>query len=326
MKKIVESGKKPPKKTNQKAKSKKNPEELQKLKNFYLVLETLTKEADPFTTETLENTLQKVSKWHPDSQTLFQEFMGEPQKVPKRNSYAGFAESKRKFDLLCDKEDTQQTQLASERFRIYHSHLEVAESTWSALNLLGKARIKRTREERRHLILEAMQIPKVQKQTDCNNSEVLREVLALDPPRETLSLAEKLKLLRGVSKHLGDWDKILKEFKNTPKDLEILKHAWRCLKGTMRQEVCSIKQRAPSYHCIKWLRAAVKKLETQLGKRKVKLPALIDATQPQRRLDILSLMVEAENLKQGIQGDSNLPFSSTSCFKPFRQEFLESSK
>lgn len=294
----------------------------------------LIKEVDPFTTEDIEIALSQVAEQtggkisRRECQELFHEFILEPQKQKKSKNHLEFTESKKRFDLVWNLEDTEQNKLTESRFQAYNDHLPRNPDTIKILNFLSALHSNppRSRHDRREMILKARELAKTPVQQFKPNSrlkqEILPEILNLDPPKEEfIGIQDKLTLLRGIQKHLGDWDKICKEFKDRPLSLDVLKQTWRRLKACMREEVKEIKKKSPQYHYIKWIRAAIKKLENQIGKKMKthnSVEPIVDATQRIKRIDILNLMAEADNNAiKGFKDNLSLPFSTSSSFKMF---------
>lgn len=89
----------------------------------------------------------------------------------------------------------------------------------------------------------------------------------------------------------------------------------------MKQEVAVIRQKNPTYHFLKWIRAASRKVENQLGKNnKKKSLHVIDATHRAKRVDILAVMAQADELDaQGMGSSKELEISTSSCFKKFKR-------
>lgn len=300
-------------------------EELVKLKQLFCVLESSVKEFDPFTTEEfsfiLEKVFSQIALQVPKQTTkpLFEEYFYEPPKNKKSKNYSGFTENKKRFDILCNKEDLQQNELIKQRFQIYHKHIPTNQNCTKLLSHLSKVHKTppKLRLSRKELLKDAISLNSTEapQKHQVHSQAVLCEVLNTDPPLQTQPTnQEKLILLRGITKHLGNWHKIRKEFKESPKEIEELQQWWRRLKGEMWHEVGLIRKKGYAYHPIKWIRAVVKKLEAGLRNQ---LPAIIDATQTEKRYDILSVMAEAEKQTNGFEGNSSLPFSGSSCFKPF---------
>mmetsp|Transcript_22068 Transcript_22068/g.21774 ORF Transcript_22068/g.21774 Transcript_22068/m.21774 type:complete len:324 (-) Transcript_22068:33-1004(-) len=293
-------------------------------------MEVLIKSVDPFTTEDIEIALSQVSEQtggqisKNECKELFQEFILDPHKHKKK-----FAESKKRFDLVWNREDIEQEELANSRFQIYNTYTPVSQSTLDILDFLKEVQANSSLNHfsRREIIKRAQELSKSpMPQFPSYRSvakQIVPEIVALDPPiDDELGNQDKITLLRAIQKHLGDWDKILKEFKDKPPALSLLKQTWRRLKATMREEVREIQKKWPQYHYIKWIRAAVRKLEQHDGKKlKNRPPPIIDATQSEKRLDILNMMADAdENPPKGFQGTSDeISFSRSSSFKKFEK-------
>lgn len=66
----------------------------------------------------------------------------------------------------------------------------------------------------------------------------------------------------------------------------------------MREEVRVQRVKHPQFDYLRWLRAAIRKLENLIGKRqKVKTPELIDATQAVHRVDNLTILAMVSSPK-----------------------------
>jgi hypothetical protein len=106
-------------------------------------------------------------------------------------------------------------------------------------------------------------------------------------------------MFKALLKFMGDWERISREFKGVHFTPEQLKGAWRKLKLVMREEVRLIKSTSCSFDFVRWLRMAIRKLETQLGSRRQRsqLPLLIDTRKVAGRMDSLSLLVTARKAR-----------------------------
>jgi hypothetical protein len=313
------------------------PEELEKMKRVHTFLEALNKTVDPFTTDDIVIALSQVSKLtnnqisEAECSDLFNEFIVAPPKHRKSMIQIEFIESKRRVDLVSIKDGSGEETLASKRFDIYHQHIPPCPTAERMLNFLQEIRDQppKSRLERRAILKRAREFEECGSNhtSGCQaelSERLLPEVMALDPPNHSsISTHDKLTLLKAINKHLGEWDKICREFKDRPVNPEVLKHHWRLLKATMRQEVAEIKRKYPQYHYIKWLRAAIRKLEHRVGRRthKIKAPPIIDATQAARRVDMLNVLAIADgDADHGIQGVSNFSFSAISSFKKYERK------
>lgn len=223
--------------------------------------------------------------------------------------------------MIQNKEDPEQQILLSERFEIYNSIIPIANSTWDKIDFLNNLPQTSIALERKKLLQESQKFLKSLPFISTQPSKHLTEqILSKDQPLDnTLESSEKLLLFRSISKHLGDWEKIEKEFKEKPVPVEVLKKIWRCLKVTMKEEVAEIKKKAPQFHYIKWLRAAVRKLELSNGKKvKNKQVSSLNLKPREKRLDMLAIMAEAENLKRlGIESSTFLNCTASSSFKVY---------
>ena len=290
------------------------------MKNLHTLMEALNKTVDPFTTEEIEITLSQVSKLtggqlsEKDCQDLFHDYILDPNKNKKSKDYAEITESKRRYDLVWNKDDCGEDSLASKRFELYNRHIPVSDSTRDILAFLKELHTAPpvSIADRKKAILRAKQLALSDVPAPARLSSEDLDQLTIDvrdlelrstqPPPESrplteqvpptqLSVPEKLCLLKAVQKHCGDWDKICKEFKDVRVSEEYLKHHWRLIKATMREEVRLQRQRTPNFDYLRWLRAAIRKLENIMGKRqKPKSPELIDATQAVHRVDNLTIL------------------------------------
>ena len=313
--------------------SKKKPvttEELEKIKRFDKLLDQILAQIDPFNLEGFEIADFKLKDrsnkkaQEIDCQDLFKEFILDPQKQKKSNSYSGFFECKKKFDLIQNKEDPEQQILLSERFDLYNSMIPITNSTKDKIEFLRNLPQTSTALDRKKLFQESQKFQKSLPFPSIQPSKHLTEqIFSKDqPPDNTLDSSEKLLLLRSISKHLGDWEKIEKEFKEKPVPVELLKKIWRCLKVTMKEEVAEIKKKAPQFHYIKWLRAAVRKLELGNGKKvKNKQVSSLNMKPREQRLDMLAVMAETENSKSfGIESSTFLNCTASSSFKVYEND------
>ena len=90
----------------------------------------------------------------------------------------------------------------------------------------------------------------------------------------------------------------------------------------MKEEVAELKKKVPNFNYIKWLRAAVKKLDSNTGKKiKNKVVSSFNFKPREQRIDILSVMADAEDLQKfGIESSTFLNFNSSSSFKVYGNE------
>ena len=284
---------------------------------------------DPFTLDSLEITLPQIKykgsdlPVSPEQKDLYREYLLEPQKQKKSNSYAEFSECKKRFDLTANREDPQQNDLISSRFEIYNSNISIPPATNEMISFLSSVHGGSTAIQRREVFLKALQLkqrPQPDWSSDVSLKQITSKILEIDPPpAATLSTQEKLTMLRALPKHLGDWEKISKEYKDKPVPVDLLKKIWRCLKVTMKEEVMEIKKKNPQYHYLKWIRAAVRKLEQNSAKKsKLKLSVSINPKPKEQRFDMLTIMAEAENAKCiGIESTTSLNITSSSSFKAY---------
>lgn len=312
--------------------SKKKPvttEELDKIKRFDKLLDQILAKIDPFTVDSLDLSAFKFKDANKkgeelDYQELAKEFIFEPQKQKKSKSYSEFSECKKKFDLILNKEDPEQQTLLSDRFECYNSIIPIPNSTWDKINFLRNLPQTSLALERKRLLQESQKFSKGVLNSPSQSNKALSErILLNDPsPNTTFDSPEKLLLIRSIAKHLGDWEKIEKEFKDKSVPVDVLKKIWRCLKVTMKEEVAEIKKKAPQFHYIKWLRAAIRKLELGNGKKvKNKQLGSLNLKPKEQRLDMLTIMAEAESFKRfGIESSTFLNATATSSFKVYEND------
>ena len=284
---------------------------------------------DPFRLDSLEISFPQIKNKSsdlvasPDQRELYREYILEPQKQKKSNPYSEFSECKKRFDLTANREDPQQNDLISSRFDIYNSNISIPPATTEMIAFLSSVHGASTAIQRRQVFLEALQLktrPQGGWSSDVSLKQITGKILDIDPPpTAALSTQEKLTLLRALPKHLGDWEKISKEYKDKPVSVELLKKIWRCLKVTMKEEVTEIKKKNPQYHYLKWIRAVVRKLEQNSAKKtKPKLVVSINPRPKEQRFDMLTIMAEAENAKcNGIESTTSLNINSSSSFKAY---------
>lgn len=273
----------------------------------------------------VSNGASKASELHYEAEytDLYREYVQEPQKQKKSNSNSEFAECKKRFDLVMNKEDPEQDTLMTQRFDIYNKAIPVNNDVQKMLGFLENLNVPKNAIERKRIQRQALML----KERSSDDSKSIRpekkiaaKILEIDPPPSgSLCTQEKLALLRALAKHMGDWEKIGKEFKDKPVPGDLLKKIWRCLKVTMKEEVTDIRKKAPQYHYIKWLRAAVRKLEQNNGKKHKQKPfTSINPKPKEHRFDMLSVMAEAENAKcSGIESSTSLNITSSSSFKAY---------
>lgn len=222
-----------------------------------------------------------------------------------------------------NKEDPEQDSLLAQRFEIYNKAIPVNNDVQNMLEFLRDLPRPKNAVERRNIQKQALELKikdLAESKSISPDKKIAAKVLEIDPPpSEPLSIQEKLVLLRALAKHMGDWEKIGKEFKDKPVPGDLLKKIWRCLKVTMKEEVIDIRKKAPQYHYFKWLRAAVRKFEQNKGKKnKQKSFTSINPKPKEQRFDILSIMAEAENIKcSGIESSTHLNITSSSSFKVY---------
>ena len=225
--------------------------------------------------------------------------------------------------MILNREDPEQDNLIASRFEIYNSNLPISPLTAEILSFLTALPPATSAIDRRQVLTKSTQLQNKEQKVlplEASVKQISSKVLAIDPPpSDLLSSQEKLILLRALPKHLGDWEKICREFKDRTIPADVLKKIWRCIKVTMKEEVADIRKKAPSYHYIKWLRAAVRKLELNSGKKiKIKNSVNINPRPKEQRIDILTIMADAENAKcSGIQSNTSLNVNSSSSFKAY---------
>lgn len=295
-------------------------DELEQMKNLHTLMEVLNKTVDPFTTDEIEIALSQVAKLTggqlsaEDCQDLFRDFVLDPNKNKKSSSHAEITESKKRYDLVWNKDGCDEDALASRRFELYHQHMPLSSSTNDILAFLKKlySNPPTSPLERKQALRRARQLADTEVTPVPSLSHDVLQQLTLqvrdvelqhcDFPSGSRSLAqavrstqltasEKLTLLKGIQKHCWDWEKICKEFKDQAISKEYLKHQWRLLKAVMREEVGELKQRTGSFDYVRWVRAAIRKLENQTGKKtKSRHSELVDATQSVQRVDNLTIL------------------------------------
>lgn len=307
-----------------------SPEELLKLKRCHELISRLITQVDPFSSHSIESSVfgNPSACSESESQGLFKEYLFDPQKHRKSNFYIEFVETKKRFDLVLNKEDPGQDIKAAERYRIYFASLPSTHFVQKALVFLSNVRERppAQRQQRVQVLRESSTLRKGLAPVPTIDlrsikKSVLKDLEDSGPVEDPLSLQELLILLRSIPKHLGNWEKTQKEFKEHPPSIQRLKQEWHCLKAAMKQEVSTIRQKNPTYHFIKWVRAAARKVETQLGKNNNKKPLhVIDATHRAKRVDILAVMSQADELDaQGMESSKELEISASSCFKKFKR-------
>ncbi|OMJ88106.1 hypothetical protein SteCoe_10004 [Stentor coeruleus] len=307
--------------------SKKKPittEELEKIKKFNAFIDQIIQTIDPFTVDAFDIPVSNISTKPSDLcnnteyTDLYREYVQEPQKQKKK-----FAECKKRFDLVMNKEDPEQDILMTQRFNIYNKVIPINNNVQKMLGFLENLNVPDNALERKKVQIQALMF-KEKSSDECKSlrpeKKIAAKILEIDPPPSgSLCTQEKLALLRALAKHMGDWEKISKEFKDKPVPGDLLRKIWRCLKVTMKEEVIDIRKKAPQYHYIKWLRAAVRKLEQNNGKKhKQKTFTSINPKPKEHRFDMLSVMAEAENTKcSGIESSTSLNITSSSSFKVY---------
>ena len=280
--------------------------------------------AAPFTAEDLEAELfdspsDPAFSWA--ERQSFKECIQDPKRNKKSKAYAEFTELKKKYELILNKEDPEQDRCDAQRLRTYLTYLPPSTHAVNALAFLSQLRKHRPlhRLDRRKTIQQAQRLLPLEESAEKPSLRLIKKQLCtqLRSPVDELTPQEKVTLLRSLPKHMNHWDKIVKEFKEKPPAVDQLKQAWRKLKGTMRLEVKELRKKQPQYNYVKWIRAAARRMEVQLGKSDSGAH-VIDATHAPKRADVLSLMAQVEESElAGIASTKDLPFSSGTCFKPF---------
>lgn len=100
-----------------------------------------------------------------------------------------------------------------------------------------------------------------------------------------------------------------------------LKGAWRKYKILMKDEVRLLKTESASFDCVRWLRAAIRKLELQLGNRRqrTQVPLIIDTRKVAKRYDLLSFLANAEeSSSHEINGVNSFEQSASSSFNSYQ--------
>lgn len=182
-------------------------DELEKMKSLHTFMEALNRTVDPFTTEEIEIALSQVSGLtggqlsEKDCQDLFHDYIIDPNKN-KSERYAEITESKKRYDLVWNKDDSEENGLASKRFELYNQCIPVSQSTRDILAFLKEvsSRPPSTSAERRRVLLHARELASSEPDSEVQLSadslerliEAVREVelLSTQPPPETRSLTE----------------------------------------------------------------------------------------------------------------------------------------
>jgi hypothetical protein len=308
-------------------------EDLEKMKSLDYLLESIILQIDPFTISSsdqlsISSSLSNyLSPQDPLTQELIKEFILDPQKQKKSNSQSEFSECKKKFDLISNREDPDQNSLSASRFQLYSSSIPLSSSVQEKIDFLKSIPQASSSLSRKQVLRSALNFKSDSGSlTPTTSSKSLIDQVLKEDPSPSLSLSnnEKLVLLRSISKFMCDWEKIEKEFKDKPVSVDQLKKIWRCLKVSMKEEVAELKKKVPNFHYIKWLRAAVKKLDSNHGKKnKNKVVGCSSLKPREQRIDMLSIMAEAEDSKRfGIESSSFLNFTASSSFKAFGTDEL----
>jgi hypothetical protein len=301
-------------------------EELEKIKKFDVFIEKIIAKIDPFTVDPLPLPFSQPSFPSPfpqESQDLYSEYITDPQKHKKSKLYPEFSECKKRFDLILNKEDAEQDLQLGSRFEVYSNAVSIPRAISQIVSFLEGVPGCTQAVERKKWLRQAEEIKNDDRgghQVYINEPKIHAEISSFESPAGVaLGVAEKLCLLRSLLKHLGDWDKVGKEFRDKPIPVETLKKIWRALKVTMQEEVSEIRKNAPTYHFVKWLRAAIRKLEINNGKKtKNKTSVSINPKPKEQRFDMLSIMAEVENSKCiGIESTTSLHATATSSFKVY---------
>lgn len=244
----------------------------------------------------------------------------EPSRLKKSKVHAEFIDCKKRFDLVWNKEDSNEDRLASQRFAVYSQAMPS-----KATHLLQFLAEVSPDSDRRMVLCQAHKLVAV----DCEfepklaEEEIPEKIAALEPIEavavmcKQLTASQKLTLFKALLKFSGDWERISREFKGVNFTPEQLKGAWRRLKLLMREEVRQIKSATSSFDFVRWLRMAIRKLEIQLGSRRQRsqLPQLIDTRKTAKRLDSLSMLATAEESStQEMKGINEFAQSSSSSF------------
>ena len=186
---------------------------------------------------------------------VFHEYITDPQKQKKSSLYLEFLECKKRYDLISNREDPEQNDLISSRFEIYNSKIPISPVTTEIFSFLGSLPFNASPIQRRQVFQQALILKSKSQEMPCPDTslrQITSEILEIDPPPlESLNTQEKLILLRAMPKYLGDWEKILREYKDKPISVELLKKIWRCIKVTMKEEVADIRKKTPQYHYFK---------------------------------------------------------------------------
>ena len=169
-------------------------------------MEALNKTVDPFTTEEIEIALSQVSKLtgnqlsEQDCQDLFHDYILTP--ISKSETHAEITESKKRYDLVWNKDDCGEDALASRRFELYNRHLPVSQGTKDILSFLKALHTDppRTSAERRHVLARARELASSEVEAPVRlSAEVLDQLIedvreielqSTQPPPETRSLAD----------------------------------------------------------------------------------------------------------------------------------------
>lgn len=326
-----------PRQYNKEEEAKKKPvtcEELEKIQNLDYLLESVLREIDPFAIPTFEamegpNSVTPYLILHVPAdqytQELVKEFILDPQKQKNSNFQLEFSECKKRFDLVSNREDPEQDSLTSSRFSLYNSVIPVSPGIHDKVQFLKSTHSFSLAHSRNQVLQSAIRFkPHLGFACASASANSIVDIILEEDSAPSIELQsnEKLVLLRSIMKYMGDWEKIEKEFKDKPVPSELLKKIWRCLKITMKEEVTELKKKVPNFNYIKWLRAAVKKLDSNTGKKiKNKVVSSFNFKPREQRIDILSVMADAEDLQKfGIESSTFLNFNSSSSFKVYGNE------
>lgn len=298
--------------------------ELEKLKKLDLALDSLCDQIDPFNISPPQASNAKVwNKWllgiFPESKSLFQEYVIDPQKHRKSKKYSGFLECKQKSDLKLSKEDPEDIQHLGSRLDLYSENLPIPSNVNKMVSFLKDLPQVNSTAQRKSLILLSQKFSEPNQRPANFTSTIKKltsEILSKDlPAKDSLDPDDKLKLLKIMTKYPGDWEKVSKKFQSKSISPETLKQFWRCLKFSMNQESAEIQKKMPSFNFKDWLKSAKKKLEHEKVKKKVKI---MNFKPKEERFDILSVMAEVENTNRiGIESETFLNISGKSAFKEY---------
>ena len=328
-----------PRQCSKEEEGKKKPvtcEDLEKMRNLDYLLESMLRQIDPFAIPTFESLagqssvtpyLMLLVPQDQSTQELMKEFILDPQKQKKSNCQSEFSECKKKFDLVSNREDPEQDSETSSRFELYNSVIPLSSAAHEKIQFLKSIQTVSQAHSRKQVLRSAVHFKSDAgfASPSASYKSLVDMILEADPaPNVELQSNEKLVLFRSIMKYMGDWEKIEKEFKEKPVPVDQLKKIWRCLKVSMKEEVGELKKKVPNFHYIKWLRAAVKKLDSSIGKKcKNKVVNSFNFKPREQRIDMLSIMADAEDQKKfGIESSTFLNFTASSSFKAYGTEEL----